>query len=339
LWRGIFKTNGKNKFYADKKGMGGVSNSDKVIRYIAFSFSVALYVTLLPIILSYSLGYHIDFHNFAIYKTGILSLKSTPSGASIYINGDLYKDVTPARVEELRPGTYSIEIKKESLFPWQKELTVRPNMVTRAENILLFPTLQVTEKVGDHETDNFFIPEDRSQVYYMAKSGLYKSNIDGTNPKKLSAYSDWPYNIIGKKLSPDGNKILYFNEKGIWIIYLNGPRLTKGADAAEVEEVLKSTDAIKDVFWHSGSNHIIFAAGRDIDVMEIGKGGGKNIVTLNKCHSQPKGVYYDMVNDSLYFNDSSGGKSNLYRLDLKEKSFEKLMERIKKEFDIIYDQR
>ena len=74
-------------------------------------------------------------------------------------------------------------------------------------------------------------------------------------------------------------------------------------------------------------------------MLEIGKGGGKNIVTLNKCSQQPKGVYYDAYNDSLYFNDSPAGKSNLYRLDLKEKFFGKLMERIKKEFDIIYDQK
>ncbi len=316
-----------------------MNKSDAVIRHVAFFFSLALYLTLLPIILSYSLGYHIDFHKLIIYKTGILSLRSTPSGASIYINGKLIPDITPARIEELRPGTYSIEIKREGLFSWRKELAIRPNMVTRAENILLFPTLQVTEKVSDREMNNFFIPDDRSQVYYMTKSGLYKSNLDGTNPKKLSSYSGWPSDILWKKLSPDGKKILYFNENGIWIIYLNGLKLTKDGDVAEVGEVLKSPYIIKDVFWHSGSNHIIFVAGRDIDVLEIGKGGGKNIVTLNKCSRQPQGVYYDAYNDSLYFNDSPGGKSKLYRLDLREKFFGKLMERIKKEFDIIYDQR
>ncbi len=316
-----------------------MNKSDRVIRHVAFFFSLALYLTLLPIILSYSLGYHIDFNKLIIYKTGILSIKSIPSGAAIYINGNIYPDITPARIEELRPGTYSVEVKRDGLFPWQKELTVRSNMVTRAENILLFPMLQVKEKVSDRETDNFFIPDDRSQIYYMTKAGLYKTNLDGSNPKRLSSYSRWPSDITGKKLSPDGNKILYFNENGIWIIYLNGLRLPAGGDVVEVEEVLKSADVIKDVFWHSGSNHIIFVAGRDIDVMEIGKGGVKNIVTLNRCNHQPQGVYYDAYNDSLYFNDSPADKSNLYRLDLREKFFGKLMERIKKEFDIIYDQK
>lgn len=316
-----------------------MNKSDAVIRYVAFFFSLALYFTLLPIILSYSLGYHIDFHKFIIYKTGILSLKSTPSGASIYIDGKLHQDVTPAIIEELRPGTYSVEVKREGLFPWQKEIIIHSNMVTREENILLFPTLQAAEKVSDFETDNFFIPDDRSQIYYMAKSGLYRSNIDGSNPKKISSYSRWPSDILGKKLSPDGKKILYFNKNGIWVIYLNGSRLTKDGDVAEVVESLEGQYIIKDVFWHSGSNHIIFVSGKDINVLEVGRGGGKNIVMLNKYVRRPQGLYYDVYNDSLYFNDSPSGKNNLYRLDLREKFFEKLMERIKKEFDTIYDQK
>ncbi|MDP2928803.1 MAG: PEGA domain-containing protein [Candidatus Omnitrophota bacterium] len=316
-----------------------MNKSDSVIRHIAFFFSLALYMTLLPIILSYSLGYHIDFHKFIVYKTGILYLKSAPSGASIYINGKLHPDITPARIEELRPGTYSVEVKRENFYPWQKDLAVRPNMVTRAENILLFPTLQEMEKVSDRETENFFIPDDKSQIYYMTKIGFYKSNMDGMNFKKLSSYSEWPSDILGKKLSPDGKKILYFNENGIWIIYLNSRDLTKCVDVAEVEEVLKSPDIMIDAFWHSGSNHIIFAAGRDINVLEIGKGGEKNMVMLKSCHRAPKDLYYDVYNDSLYFNDSAGGKKNLYRLDLREKFFSKLMERVKKEFDIIYEKR
>ena len=120
---------------------------------------------------------------------------------------------------------------------------------------------------------------------------------------------------------------------------MNSPDLTKGAEVAEVEGVLKSSDIITDAFWHSGSNHIIFAAGRDINVLEIGRGGEKNMVMLKSCRRAPKSLYYDVYNDSLYFNDSAEGKRSLYRLDLREKFFSKLMERVKKEFDIIYEKR
>ncbi|MDD5496676.1 MAG: PEGA domain-containing protein [Candidatus Omnitrophica bacterium] len=316
-----------------------MKNSDTLIRYIAFYFSLALYLILLPIVLAYSFGYHIDFHKFNIYKTGILSLKSEPSGAFIYINGKLYTDLTPARVEELKPGTYFVEVKREGFYPWQKDLSVIPNMVTRADNIILFPTLRDLAKISDLKTVNFIIPDNKSQMYQMTESGLYRSNIDGTGLMKLSPYSDWPSDITGKSFSPDGKKILFFNEDGIWVIYLTSRDAAKDGDSVEVEEVLTSPSVIRSVFWHSGSNHIVFVAGRDINVLELGKGGRKNMVTLHKCNLPPKGIFYDNNNDSLYFTDYRGGRDGIYRMDLREKFFDKLIQRVKKEFDVIYEKK
>lgn len=314
-----------------------MQKSDAIIRYIVFFFSLALYFILLPIVLSYSLGYHIDYHNFKIYKMGILSLRSAPSGASVYINGKLRQELTPVRIEELKPDTYSVEVKREGFYPWQKELVIRPNMVTRAENIILFPILQDMDRIGDYETINFAVSDNRSYIYHMTKSGLYRSNMDGTNLKKLSLYSDWPEKILGKKFSRDGKKFLYFNENNIWVVYLVSRDLVKDGELAYVEKLLKTPGSIRDVFWHSGSNHIVFAVNKDINVIELGSGGEKNIVTLHRCKKSAEGLYYDENNDSLYFNDTYEGKERLYRIELREKFFDKLMQRVKKEFDIIYE--
>jgi hypothetical protein len=314
---------------------------DTVIRYVAFTISVALYAILLPIILSYSLGYHIDFQKLSIYKTGILSLRSEPSGSSLYINGKLSADLTPARIEELKPGKYFIEVKREGFYPWQKEVIIMPNMVTRAENIILFPVSQAVEKISDREAVNFAVSDDRRYIYYMTASGLFRSNLDGSAPKQLAPYSEWPDRLLGKSFSLDGKKILLFNENGIWVIYLNVPdRLLGPKDAAKVEQIYKSPALIKNAFWHSGSNHIILISDKDICVVESGRGEDKNPVTLYKCEAAPNSVYYDAYSDSLYFDDSkAGGKKNLYRLDLREKTFDKFMQRVKKEFEIIYEQK
>ncbi|MDP3790689.1 MAG: PEGA domain-containing protein [Candidatus Omnitrophota bacterium] len=316
-----------------------MNKSDSIIRYVAFYFSLALYFILLPIVLSYSLGYHIDFYKFKIYKTGILSLTSTPAGATIYINGRLYKDITPVRIEELKPGDYLVEVKREGFYPWQKNLSVIPNMVTRADNIILFPTLRDIAKLCVVDTIDFAIPDSKNQIYHMTKSGLYRSNIDGTNLKKLSDYSDWPDYTINKRFSPDGKKMLYFNKKGIWVIYLDGRYTGKEAEYAEVEEVLRDSGIIKEAFWHSGSNHIVFVEDKDINVLELGKGREKNMVTLHKCGKVPQGLYYDESNDSLYFSDMRNERDCVLRLDLREKFFDKLLQRVKKELDIIYEQK
>ena len=318
-----------------------MNRTDTIIRYVGFSISLVLYIVLLPIILSYSLGYHIDFGKLNIYKTGILSLRSNPSGSSLYINGRLSAELTPARIEELKPGKYFIEVKREGFYPWQKEVTIRPNMVTRAENIVLFPVSQEVEKISDREASNFIVTDDRRQIYQMTKSGLYRSGLDGSNPKLLTSYSEWPDRILGKGFSLDGKKILFFNENGIWVIYLNPyDRPLSAKETARVEQVYVSQGLVRNAFWHSESNHIIFICDKDINVLESGRGEEKNPVTLYKCEAPPAGVYYDAYSDSLYFDDSrDGGKKGLYRLDLREKTFDKFMQRVRKEFDIIYEQK
>ena len=314
--------------------------SYRIVRALAFYFSVGLYIFLLPVIISYSLGYKIDFHALKIYKTGIIRLKSNPAGAFIYLNGKQYRDITPARVENLKPGAYSVEVVREGFYPWQKEITVRPNMVTEAGDIVLFPVVQEMNTVTEHKIRDFIMSE-RGVIYYMTDAGLLRSNMDGTNVKRLSSYKDWPGTIKNKILSPDGGKILYYNENDVWVMYLNLDKaLTKDGETTKVEEVFKSSSPIKSVFWYPGFDYIVVVTDSDVRVAELKSEGLRNVVTLYKFKTKPKDIYYDK-NFSLYFTDlaSEGEGLYLYRLDLKQGFFDKLMKQLKKEFEIRNEER
>ena len=63
-----------------------MKNSDKLKRAIAFYISILLFFVTLPILLSYALGYRVDYMAFKAYKTGIIFINSKPSGAAISIN-------------------------------------------------------------------------------------------------------------------------------------------------------------------------------------------------------------------------------------------------------------
>ena len=148
-----------------------MKRSDRIMRAIAFYFASALFLVLLPIILSYALGYQIDYRDLKIYKTGILYVESRPSGAAIYLNGNKYPDVTPARIEELKPGGYNVVVRREGFYPWEKDLEVRGNMVTKADRIVLFQMAQEMKKMGESGVSNFAV-SDNGYLYYMKKSGL-----------------------------------------------------------------------------------------------------------------------------------------------------------------------
>jgi len=307
-----------------------MKKSDKTKRMIAFYFSAGLYLILLPVLLSYSLGYKIDFKKIKVYKTGIIYISSNPAGAEIYINGKRYNDLTPAQIEEMKPGAYKIEVKREGFYSWEKDVVVRPNMVTRADRIILFPVIQQTKMLVKRDVSDFVV-SDKRYVYYMTKTGLLKSNMDGTGLKRLSFYSNWPSGIIGKRFSRDAGKFLYFNEKTLWAVYLNLDKdITEGGESAQVEEIVTTDEPIVDVFWYSGASYIIVVTEKYINVVELKGGGKRNIASLYKFNARPKRLYYDSDNDSIYFTDigrdaDSMEGTYLYRLDLRQTFFDKFM--------------
>ncbi len=310
-----------------------MKNSDKVKRAAAFYVSVTVFIILLPIVLSYSLGYRIDYMASRIYKTGIIFIDSNPAGAAVYVNGKEHPNLTPARIEELKPGTYKIEVRREGFYPWEKDLVVRPNMVTKADRIVLFPLTQDMKKVNDLEVSDFAM-SDKGFIFYLTPSGLFRSSPDGSVLRRLSKYSSWPKRLIAKKFSPDYQKLLFFNDRTIGVINLTseGPR-SPIIDEARVDEILTSQDPVVDAFWHSASNYIIVVTKRDIKVVELRGGGTRNIVSLYKFRVEPESVFYDSSSDLLYFTDMKRGPDQresrqLYRLDLRQKFFESLMKLI-----------
>lgn len=323
--------------------MNPIKVSDRIMRAIAFYVSVLLFIILLPILLSYALGYKIDYGKFRIYKTGIIYIESHPAGASVYIDGRQIPDVTPARIEELKPGPYKVAVKREGFYPWERELVARPNMVTKADRIVLFPVKQEMKKMGERGVLDFAISEG-GYIYYFKKSGLYRSAMDGITMKRLSSYSAWPENIKGKRFSPRGDEFLYFTDKTVWLARPDmSPVAGKAGEEMSIEEVYSGQDGIKDVFWYPGAGYILVVTDKDIKVAELGEAGTHNVVPLYKFNSDPRGLRFDEGTGSIYFTDTGTGQDfsesrYLYRIDLKEKFFDQLVKRlIKTEPDTGYE--
>ncbi|MCX5679653.1 MAG: PEGA domain-containing protein [Candidatus Omnitrophica bacterium] len=323
-----------------------MKNTDKIMRSIAFYTALAAFFILLPIVLSYALGYKIDYHSLKVYKTGIIHVSSHPAGASVYINGKPYNDLTPMSIEDLKPGIYKVEVRREGFYPWEREMEVRPNMVTKADRIILFPVTREMKKVATSEIADFAISEN-GKIYYLTRYGLFRSDLDGGSLKKLLGYSDWPKNIISKKFSPEMDKLLYFDNYKVFVIQLDvGKMQPKGGEIAKVEEVFASPDPIVDVFWYPGSNYIMTVSEKDIKVIELREGVLKrNIASIYKFNSRPQGVYYNDDAGILYFTDKKSDAVSdedrfLYKLELKDNFFENIIRMlVKKETNEGYEKR
>mgnify|MGYP001595638205 CR=1 FL=1 len=143
-------------------------------RILLFLLTLILVPTVTVGVILFARGYRFSLKQQAFQATGLLSATSLPTGASIYVNNDL-KSATDTTLN-LTPGTYQIKIKKEGFSPWEKTLTIEPEVVTRA-NPLLFPSVPSLKAVTFSGASIPAISDDGSRVAYLSENKLYTLDL------------------------------------------------------------------------------------------------------------------------------------------------------------------
>ena len=298
--------------------------SEQKIRACLFYLSVAIFLGGLPFILSFALGYKFNPHTFKFTKTGIISLKTQPDGANIYLDGKLMNYKTPATINELLPGTYSLTLQLKEHYPWAAQVYVEPRKVARLEKIILFPIRSHIKKLNQERVSLFWLDKEDNRIYYFkqGENVLYASGLEGerfTEIGSLPAAFLFPLKEL--KVSPDKEKILVFNAHQICVFYLKPP---PGMPYFKPPVIVDEPDRqINNVFWYSDSYHFIVVADSNIEVFETqDKSEPLNLVSLNEKISR---VFYDTEKDALYLIDAQKAADglfydNVYKLDLNNKS-------------------
>ncbi|MCM8796262.1 MAG: PEGA domain-containing protein [Candidatus Omnitrophica bacterium] len=290
--------------------------SEQKIRALLFYFNVLFFLLTIPFLVSFALGYKFDFHTLRFTKTGLISIKTQPANADIYLAGRLWKEKSPTTITELLPGRYNVKIELTGYYPWEGEVIVYAGQVSRLEKITLFPLRPMVKQLNKARISSFWTDFVNGKVYYIdgQENIIYVSDLEG---KHFTSVANLPPNsrqFKGWKLSPDRSKLLCFN--------LHKVVITPLASGKENALILEFPDSrILDIFWHSDSYHFILITDRRIDVCEAkDKFVPVALVTLNKKNAQ---AYYE--SDTLYFLDSQLGADgkvydNVYRLDLGTKT-------------------
>ncbi|MBU4482162.1 PEGA domain-containing protein [Patescibacteria group bacterium] len=107
-------------------------------RRILYSLFFLVFFITAPIVILWAEGYRYNFSQHRLQKTGVLFLESKPARAEIYLNNKLQNAKTTARLKNLLPDEYLVEIKKEGYQPWQKKLKVEEGQTTFTQYIRLF---------------------------------------------------------------------------------------------------------------------------------------------------------------------------------------------------------
>ena len=293
--------------------------SEQRIRAGLFYASVIVFVVGLPLILFSTLGYKFNRRSLAFTKTGLIGLKTQPSGASVYLDGKLLPVKTPATVNELLPGKYALTLQLEGHYPWSAEVEIQPSRVTRLEKVILFPVRPLVFQLNKERLSFFFIDEEKGSIYYISEEegAVYTSDLDGEHFRKIAAFPRLAPGTLQWKLSPDREKALFFDARRFGVVYLQPQSASMPPSPAFFSA--EPSDRIIEAFWHSDSYHLILVSKTAIEALEARVGAKP--VTLAVLSKGEGPAHYDAKTDTLYFIDfqrAADGQSykNLYRMEL-----------------------
>lgn len=112
-------------------------------RYLFIALGFLTFGIISPLIVLYVSGFSYDWRTDQLSSTGLLSIKTEPSKAEIFLdNEDM--GTAPSTLRFLKPKDYNLSIRKEGYFDWNKRLEIKAGKVTWASDRL--PELHLIRK-------------------------------------------------------------------------------------------------------------------------------------------------------------------------------------------------
>jgi hypothetical protein len=106
-------------------------------------FLIGLFCLGTPAVVLFSQGYRLDSKQWKIVHTGAFHLKSRPAGVSLTLN-DKPKRIRASRflysgviIKNLVPGVYKVKVSASSSLSWQKNIEIKPSLVSKATRLVL----------------------------------------------------------------------------------------------------------------------------------------------------------------------------------------------------------
>jgi len=156
-------------------------------RLIAASL-ILIFCLSAPILILYTAGFRYNIKKGQLEKAGALVIKSEPSGARILLNNEDLKKSTPVRLNNIIPDEYLVSLEKENYYTWTKNLEVKTQETTFAEDIVLFRE-SAPELLTEHNVDWIdFSPGNKFAVYSVSdfsQDYLYLLNLDNKKSRLL----------------------------------------------------------------------------------------------------------------------------------------------------------
>jgi hypothetical protein len=160
------------------------------------SFGSFALITMVVLLLAN--GYRLDRQTNQVYATGILEVKSEPSGASVSLN-QAHRGATDMTIDNLAPGTYQLQLTKEGYATWQKDVVIDKTKVTAIDALLVPSNPSLAPITSTSATRPLLSPDGEKLAYVVAEGtapGIWMLDLTSQpfnlNQKPIQLAADTP---------------------------------------------------------------------------------------------------------------------------------------------------
>lgn len=213
----------------------------------------------------FSKGYIFSTSEKKLSGTGIISVTSTPDGASVYVDGHL-TTATNATLSQLSPKTYDIKLVKEGFIAWEKNVEVKEGLVSEVK-ATLFPALPTIYPLTFNGVINPVLSPDNQKLAFAVplasdqrtrqKGGIWVWTMS-SQPLSLNRSAE-PHQVVVSSTeldfskatfqwSPDSKQLLItiqqvgiVGDAGLRNFLVNFDSLTSAADLKDITPLVNNT--------------------------------------------------------------------------------------------------
>ena len=247
------------------------------LRKIFFYIFAAIYIVFCPLIIMYALGYiYKPGSETGVVKTGLIYLSSAPTGADIYINSTKFAQPTPAVIQELLPGEYTIRLVMDGYRQWERQAPVEAEKATVLDKVILLPD-KWDEEVVSKEAFSGLVPVPDSG-YLLAAEGARLGDM------QVCAYRQEAVNPLLGEDSPyrDHNiRSRFIVEESPYVLFIAGEQEERkvlwaelSGAGSEIEDVtvLFGAEPLR-VLWPPQDESQVFAIQRNnLNMVDVSAG-------------------------------------------------------------------
>lgn len=183
--------------------------------------------------------------------TGMISAKSIPEGANVYID-DVLRTATDDTIQGVDPKVYKLQIKKKGYVDWTKDIEVFPELVTDITAVLVSQTPRLEPLTNTGAIAPSVSPTGNKLAFFSKdpeNAGIWVIPIEGN---ALNLFRTNPYAVIEDTLTlkySDGKSIEWSpDEKFLLVTAVNDSHYLVNLDTKNVvlsrdsEQVIKNWD-------------------------------------------------------------------------------------------------